>query len=163
RLQRAEPVQLLARVRPCRSSPGRTPWPSPTARPRAPRRSSCSTCASPGRSPSPASSCRKRPAASCRCASCPPASAGSPRRSPRRAAGASALLVALAGLSLAPAPAAAQSLLELYEAAHSYDATYLSARALAESATFRVEQTRALNRPSIALSGNAGRTDVNPT
>ena len=62
-----------------------------------------------------------------------------------------------------PRPAQAQSLLELYEAAHSYDATYLSARALADSAPFRVEQSRALMRPSANLSGSAGRGETRPT
>ena len=57
--------------------------------------------------------------------------------------------------------ARAQSLLELYEAAHAYDASYLSARALADSAPYRVEQTRALMRPSANLSGNGARVDTN--
>jgi outer membrane protein len=57
----------------------------------------------------------------------------------------------------------AQSLLELYEAAHSYDATYLSARSLADSAPFRVEQSRALMRPSASLSGSGGRGENRPT
>ena len=52
---------------------------------------------------------------------------------------------------------AAQSLLELYEAAHGYDATYLAARALADSAPYRVEQVRALMRPSASLSASAPR------
>ena len=71
----------------------------------------------------------------------------------------------MAALVLATwAPAAgAQSLLELYEAAHSYDATYLSARALYDSAQFRVEQTRALMRPSAALSSSGGRSQTSPT
>jgi outer membrane protein len=73
------------------------------------------------------------------------------------------VLAASLGLALAPLPAAAQSLLELYEAAHSYDATYLSARALADSATYRVEQTRALMRPSASISGSGSRVQTNPT
>ncbi len=68
---------------------------------------------------------------------------------------------ALAGL-LGAAPAAAQSLLELYLAAHSYDATYLAARALAESAPYRVEQTEALLRPSAGLSGSGARVQTHP-
>jgi outer membrane protein len=84
------------------------------------------------------------------------------RRGPRSAA-AVAVLAASFGLALAPLPAAAQSLLELYEAAHSYDATYLSARALADSATYRVEQTRALMRPSASISGSGSRVQTNPT
>ena len=62
----------------------------------------------------------------------------------RRLAGAAALAAAGLAVALAPAAASAQSLRELYEAAHAYDATYLAARALADSATYRVEQTRAL-------------------
>src|SRR5690348_8441626 len=76
-----------------------------------------------------------------------------------RAAG----LVAAAGAALASPGARAQSLLELYEGAHGYDATYLSARALADSAIYRVEQARALNRPSASLSANAGRVQTKPT
>ncbi len=37
-------------------------------------------------------------------------------------------------------PARAQSLQELYEAARAYDATYLAARALADSAVYRAVQ-----------------------
>src|ERR1022692_925520 len=62
--------------------------------------------------------------------------------------------------AIAPAAARAQSLLQLYEAAHAYDATYLSARALSDSAPFRVEQTRALMRPNVALSAAASRDAV---
>jgi len=84
-----------------------------------------------------------------------------PQRAPRRRrlAGVAALVAA----ALAPSAASAQSLRELYEAAHAYDATYLAARALAESATYRVEQTRALNRASASLSGSAARIESNPT
>jgi outer membrane protein len=85
------------------------------------------------------------------------------RRRGLRSAAAVAVLAASLGLALAPLPAAAQSLLELYEAAHSYDATYLSARALADSATYRVEQTRALMRPSASISGSGSRVQTNPT
>ncbi len=69
---------------------------------------------------------------------------------------------AAAFVALAPATGRAQSLLELYEAAHAYDATYLSARALYDSAPFRIEQTRALMRPSVSLSAGASRTTTNP-
>jgi outer membrane protein len=68
-----------------------------------------------------------------------------------------------AALALAAAPAAqAQSLRELYEAARAYDATYLAARALAESAQYRAEQSEALGRPSAAFRANAGGNYVNP-
>jgi outer membrane protein len=88
-----------------------------------------------------------------------------PKRPPRRRPIAAALALAAAalGLALAPRAASAQSLLELYEAAHNYDASYLAARALAESAIYRVEQTRALNRASASLSGNVARVESNPT
>jgi outer membrane protein len=88
-----------------------------------------------------------------------------PQRAPRRRrlAGAAALVAAGLALVLAPASASAQSLRELYEAAHAYDATYLAARALADSAIYRVEQTRALNRASASLSGSVARVESNPT
>ncbi|MEO5843927.1 MAG: TolC family protein, partial [Caldimonas sp.] len=88
-----------------------------------------------------------------------------PTRPPRRRgiAGAAALVAAGLVLSFAPGAASAQSLRELYEAAHGYDATYLAARALADSAIYRVEQTRALNRPSATLSGSTSRVQSNPT
>jgi outer membrane protein len=81
----------------------------------------------------------------------------------RDRAGWAAVLGAAITLLLAPHPAAAQSLLELYEAAHGYDATYLAARALADSAQYRVEQTRALMRPNATLSGSGARVQTNPT
>ncbi len=87
-----------------------------------------------------------------------------PQRRSRRPPTAGALALALAAvLSLASRSASAQSLLELYEAAHNYDATYLAARALADSATYRVEQVRALNRPSASLSATGARLGENPT
>ena len=70
------------------------------------------------------------------------------------------LLLAFVALpaALIPMTAHAQSLLDLYEAAHAYDATYLSARALADSAPYRVEQARALMRPNVGLSASIART-----
>jgi len=65
-----------------------------------------------------------------------------------------ALAVSLA--ALAPSLASAQSLIQLYDAAHAYDASYLAAKALYESAPYRVDQTRALLRPNVALAANAG-------
>ncbi|MDE2082249.1 MAG: TolC family outer membrane protein [Burkholderiales bacterium] len=59
-----------------------------------------------------------------------------------------------------PGLAAAQSLQSLYEAARAYDATYLGARALADSAQYRTEQALALKRPSASLSANADRTQL---
>ena len=77
------------------------------------------------------------------------------RGRPRRA------LAALARAAPAAAPRA-QSLLELYDAAHAYDATYLAARALAESAPYRVEQAEALLRPSV-VAGSQRRARSRPT
>jgi outer membrane protein len=50
----------------------------------------------------------------------------------------------------------AQSLQELYDTARGYDASYLAARALADSAQYRAEQAHALRRPKVdgALSYN---------
>jgi outer membrane protein len=71
--------------------------------------------------------------------------------------------IALLGLVLlAAASARAQSLQELYEAARAYDATYLAARALADSAPFRAEQARALKRPSLGLGTSLNHSLINP-
>jgi outer membrane protein len=70
------------------------------------------------------------------------------------------LLAASAFVVLAPASASAQSLFDLYQAAHDYDATYLSAKALADSAPYRVDQTRALMRPNVGVSASATRDTV---
>jgi outer membrane protein len=60
-----------------------------------------------------------------------------------------------AGMALGlPLAAQAQSLQELYDAAHGYDATYLAARSLADSATYRAAQAEALNRPTLAGSAS---------
>jgi outer membrane protein len=74
-----------------------------------------------------------------------------------------AVAVAVAALAAVAPAVQAQSILELYEAARSFDATYLSARALAESAQYRVEQTRSLNRLSAGLSSSGARTQTSPT
>jgi len=86
--------------------------------------------------------------------------AGRPARPGRLAplARATALLVIL-GLS-AIGSARAQSLQELYEAARAYDATYLSAKALADSAQYRAAQAEALLRPSAGLNGSLSRAYV---
>lgn len=59
-------------------------------------------------------------------------------------------------------PASAQSLQELYAAARTYDASFLAARAQAESAEFRVAQSEALLRPSAAVSAGASSTRTDP-
>ncbi len=80
-------------------------------------------------------------------------------RAPRRAAPRllAALLVA-AGLA-APTLACAQSLLQLYEAARQYDAAYLAANSLADSARYKAAQSDALLRPTATLVGNSTRTE----
>src|SRR4029077_3581664 len=67
-----------------------------------------------------------------------------------------ALAVACA-LALLPAWASAQNLRELYEAARAYDATYLAARALADSANYRAAQADALNRPNVGFAAHGNR------
>ena len=49
--------------------------------------------------------------------------------------------------------AQAQSLQALYDAARAYDATYQSARSLADSTVFKAEQSRALMRPVLNATG----------
>ncbi|MBQ1767390.1 MAG: TolC family outer membrane protein [Aquincola sp.] len=82
-----------------------------------------------------------------------------PNPLPRRRPGHLMLAVLLA-LGAAPA-ARAQSLIELYNAARPYDATYLAARALADSNQFRAAQADALRLPSIGVgaSHTNARTD----
>jgi len=65
-----------------------------------------------------------------------------------------------AGLALAFASmlAQAQSLQELYDAARGYDAAYLAARATAEAAQYRLEQSKALIRPSANVTASTART-----
>ncbi|WP_295636769.1 TolC family outer membrane protein [uncultured Methylibium sp.] len=63
-------------------------------------------------------------------------------------------------LIAAAAGARAQSLQELYDAARGYDATYLAARALADSAQYRNEQVKALNRPNVGLSASSTRSET---
>jgi outer membrane protein len=73
-----------------------------------------------------------------------------------------ALQTVLAAALAAALPARAQSLQELYDAARAFDATYLAARALADSAQFRAEQAKALGRPSLALGSVASRAETDP-
>ena len=65
-------------------------------------------------------------------------------------------LQALAALAFAvPGLTYAQSLQELYEAARAFDATYLAAKANAQSAEYRAAQSEALMRPSVAATAGA--------
>lgn len=74
-----------------------------------------------------------------------------PRTSPR--------LLALGALTLGfGLPAYAQSLEELYNAAKDYDASYLSARAQAQSAQYKSAQADSKRLPTVGLSASAART-----
>lgn len=70
--------------------------------------------------------------------------------------------VALAAALMAAPAAQAQSLKELYEAARAYDASLLSARALAQSADYRAAAAEGLARPSAALAAGASTTRIDP-
>ena len=56
----------------------------------------------------------------------------------------------------------AQSLFELYEAARGYDAVYLSARSLAESAQYKAAQADALLMPGARLTVGANHNNIDP-
>ena len=81
----------------------------------------------------------------------------------RRPRAAAVAIAVAASAALPSGPIQAQSLMELYEAARGYDASYLAARALADSAPYRIDQTRALLRPSASLGGSVSRLQVDPT
>lgn len=68
-----------------------------------------------------------------------------------------AALAALAAAGMA-APVQAQSLLELYESARSYDATWQSAKAQYDANLFRAEQARAGILPSASLGATLARS-----
>lgn len=57
------------------------------------------------------------------------------------------------------APASAQSLQSLYDAARAFDATYLAARAQADSVVYKAAQADALARPSLGLGVNGTRSE----
>ena len=70
----------------------------------------------------------------------------------------SRLAVATA-LALGVVPfAQAQSLQELYDTARGYDATYLAARAVADSAQYKASQAHALRRPAVDAKLGASRS-----
>jgi outer membrane protein len=72
-------------------------------------------------------------------------------------------LATAAVLALGCAPSAfAQNLRELYEAARAFDATYLAARAQAQSAEFKALQADALGLPSASLGAAATTANVDP-
>ena len=71
------------------------------------------------------------------------------------------LIPLLAALAAVIAPAAhAQSLVDLYTAARSYDATFQSAKSSADATAARAEQAKAGILPSASLSANANRTNT---
>ena len=70
-----------------------------------------------------------------------------------------ALALAVAGI----APARAQSLLELYESARGYDATWQSAKAQYDANLFRAEQARAAVLPSANLGAGLTRSNFEST
>ncbi len=78
-----------------------------------------------------------------------------------------ALTFSRLGLALALAycgGAQAQSLQEVYDAARAYDATYLSARALADTAQYKLEQAQSLGRPNVgAAVGSTYQTTTVPS
>ncbi|MDT8998998.1 TolC family outer membrane protein [Paucibacter sp. APW11] len=69
-----------------------------------------------------------------------------------------ALALGLAGA----AGAQAQSLQELYDAARAYDASYLAARAQADSAQFKAAQADASLRPTLGLGVSGTNTQTQP-
>ncbi|HEY1091984.1 MAG TPA: TolC family protein, partial [Burkholderiaceae bacterium] len=73
-----------------------------------------------------------------------------------------AALVLGVGAALLASGAKAQSLQELYDAARAYDATYLAARASAESAEYRAAQADALARPTLGLGAGVTGQRVDP-
>jgi len=83
--------------------------------------------------------------------------------SPKRSARPSSRLLPLAlALGLLAPAAHAEDLMELYNAARSYDATYLAARATAEAAVHRRAQANALRLPQVGLVGSATRSESDP-
>lgn len=87
-----------------------------------------------------------------------------PQRAPsvrRRRSAVSRAIALLAMGTFVTGAAQADSLLELYDAAKLYDATYMAARAQAESAYSKADQAKALVRPSLNLQASVTRTDFN--
>ena len=71
------------------------------------------------------------------------------------------LSIALALVTACAAPAQAQSLAELYEAARGFDASIQSARAQYESVVARAEQSRAGTLPTVNLAVGTSRSNAN--
>ena len=73
------------------------------------------------------------------------------------------LLAASVALGLTAHSASAQNLGSLYEAARTYDATFLSAKALFDSNVALADQARASLLPTIGFSSTISRTDFKVT
>ena len=87
-----------------------------------------------------------------------------PSRAPsvrRRWSAVSRAIAMLAIGALGSGASQAESLLELYEAAKLYDATYLAARAQADAEQSKADQAKALVRPSVNLQASVTRSDFN--
>ncbi|HYP84463.1 TolC family outer membrane protein [Variovorax sp.] len=69
------------------------------------------------------------------------------------------LCCALTAAFAAAAPARAQSLVELYESARGFDATYQSALSAYDAGVARADQAKAGLLPQVGLSANASHTD----
>ena len=67
-------------------------------------------------------------------------------------------LVLAAALACGATGASAQSLSAIHDAARSFDPVYLGARASAESAQYRLEQVKALNRPVVSATVEAAQS-----
>jgi outer membrane protein len=72
------------------------------------------------------------------------------------------LLASAVSLLFIATGAQAQSLNALYEAARAYDASYLAARALSQTAGERLTQAQALRRPTVGVGVSATRQEVDP-
>jgi outer membrane protein len=83
------------------------------------------------------------------------------RRSPFRRR-LSALALCAGVLLASTGPLHAQGLVELYDAARSFDATYLAARAQADAAIHRRAQADALRLPNVGLQASAARSLTDP-
>jgi outer membrane protein len=70
-------------------------------------------------------------------------------------------LAFVSALGIVPS-AQAQSLFELYEMARGYDAVYLSARSLADSAQYKAVQADALLMPGARLTAGANHNNIDP-
>jgi len=75
-----------------------------------------------------------------------------------RSSGALKPLAVAGALTLASMLAQAQNLQDLYDAARSYDATYLAARSTADAAQYRLAQSGALRLPVASLSASTTRS-----